>query len=92
MVGTEAAGSDADVRSAMAAGSEATYGLQVAVATRLEALGSLRSGMSPTFAADVMYAMGSPFTHHLLRGVRSWTTEQYRSWLHSSLVRELLEP
>jgi hypothetical protein len=41
-------------------------------------------------AADILYALGSPHLHQLLRRRRSWTVEQYRAWLENAMVRELL--
>jgi len=90
MVGVEAAGSDADMRAMSDAGAKATYTGYAAVARHLADLGALRADLSPTEAADVMYALGSPFTHQLLRRHRRWSSSRYRAWLLATLTQQLL--
>ncbi len=71
-------------------GAKATYRGYLAVTRRLSDLGALRSELTPTGAADVLYALGSPFTHHLLRRHRRWSSRRYRAWLLTSLTEQLL--
>ena len=90
MVGVEAAGSDADMRAMSDAGAKATYAGYTAVARHLADLGALRADLPPTQAADVMYALGSPFTHQLLRRHRRWSARRYRDWLLYALTEQLI--
>jgi AcrR family transcriptional regulator len=92
MVSIEAAGSDPELRAMSDAGAHATYQEHLAVAKHLARLGALRAGLSPTAAADVMYALASPFTHQLLRRDRRWSSPRYRRWLLATLTSQLLPP
>ena len=90
MVSVEAAGSDPELRAMSDAGAKATYAGLLAVAKHLAGLGALRTGLSPTAAADVMYALASPFTHQLLRRDRRWSSRRYRHWLLATLSAQVL--
>jgi len=90
MVSVEAAGSDPELRASSDAGAKATYAAHLAVARHLASLGALRTGLSPADAADVMYALASPFTHQLLRRDRRWSSRRYRRWLVTTLTTQLL--
>jgi AcrR family transcriptional regulator len=90
MVSVEAAGSDPDMRAAAEAGSRATHAHYLALTEHLDRLGALAPGMTPSAAADVLYALGSPHLHHLLRRNRRWSKRAYREWLHSTLSAQLL--
>jgi AcrR family transcriptional regulator len=90
MVSVEAAGADADMRAAADAGASATHRLHLDFAEKLRGRGALRDGLDTVTAADVLYVLGSPHTHQLLRRHRGWSAEQYRDWLERALIRELL--
>ena len=90
MVSVEAAGSDPELRAIADAGAKATYAGHLSVARHLEDLGALRAGVIPAHAADLMYALASPFTHQLLRRDRRWSSRRYRSWLLTTLTEQLL--
>ncbi len=90
MVSLEAAGADADMRTASDAGSEATYANYLALTKQLARLGSLRPGLTAKSAADIMYALGSPHVHHLLRRQQGWRRTRYQSWLEQTLNDQLL--
>ncbi|HYO17522.1 MAG TPA: helix-turn-helix domain-containing protein [Dermatophilaceae bacterium] len=92
MVGVEAAGSDPELRAMSDAGAKATYAGHLAVAKHLASLGALRPALSSTTAADVLYALASPFTHQLLRRDRRWSSDRYRRWLLTTLTSQLLHP
>ncbi|MEU3838431.1 helix-turn-helix domain-containing protein [Streptomyces sp. NPDC028635] len=92
MVSVEAAGTDADMRAAAEAGAAATHRVHLALAESLQARGALRPGLTATAAADLLYALLSPHLHQLLRRHRTWSSEQYCTWLEQSLTRDLLEP
>jgi len=90
MVSVEAAGADPDMRSAADAGARATHQVELGLTEQLHSRGALRDGLDPVTAADILYALGSPHLHQLLRRHRGWTAEQYRTWLQNAIVRELL--
>jgi len=90
IVSVEAAGSYPELRAMSDAGAKATYAGHLAVAKHLARLGALRTGLAPTAAADVMYALASPFTHQLLRRDRRWSSRRYRHWLLTTLTEQVL--
>jgi AcrR family transcriptional regulator len=90
MVSVEAAGADPDMRAAADAGASATHQVHLALTRDLHARGVLREGLDPTAAADVLYALGSPHMHQLLRRHRGWAVERYRDWLRNAMIRELI--
>jgi AcrR family transcriptional regulator len=90
MVSVEAAGADADMRAAADAGAAATHRVHLALTEHLHRRGALRAGLDPVTAADILYALGSPHMHQLLRRHRGWTVQQYQTWLDNAIVHELL--
>ncbi|MBV9508441.1 MAG: TetR/AcrR family transcriptional regulator [Acidobacteriia bacterium] len=58
----------------------------------LAATGRLRSGISKSKAADVVWSMNSPEFYSLLVEQRRWPLEEYAEWLRDAWVRLLLEP
>ena len=58
----------------------------------LAATGRLRSVLSISQAADVIWSMNSPEFYLLLVEQRGWPVEQYGEWLGDAWVRLLLEP
>lgn len=90
MVSIEAADADPYMREATDKGSAATHQLHLALTTELHKHGSLRSGLDPVTAADIMYLLLSPHTHHMLRRRRGWTVERYRAWIEKIVTAELL--
>jgi len=90
MVSVEAAGADPDMRAAADAGTDATHRVHLALTDNLYARGALRDGLDPVTAADILYALGSPHMHQLLRRHRGWSVKQYRGWLESAIIRELI--
>jgi AcrR family transcriptional regulator len=90
MVSVEAAGADPDMRAAADAGSEATYAHHLSLTRRLAQLAGLRPGMTARTAADLMYTLGSPHVHHLLRRQRGWSRSRYQTWLEATLKDQLL--
>jgi AcrR family transcriptional regulator len=53
--------------------------------------GSLRAGLTPRTAADVIYALQSPTVHDSLVLDRGWTPIAYQDWLADLLARSLLD-
>jgi hypothetical protein len=50
----------------------------------------LRDGLDAATVADVLFALGSPRIHQLLRRHRGWTVDRYGAWLDNAMARELL--
>lgn len=88
VAGLEAAGADADLRTMDDEGAAATHAAQLALARHLDGLGALRIDVAE--AADVLYTLGSPHVHHLMRRDRGWSTQRYRDWLLATLTNALL--
>jgi len=61
-------------------------------AQALAEAGTLRPGLTPDTAADVIYALQSPAVHDSLVLDRGWSPEAYRDWLADLLARALLDP
>ncbi|WP_446217448.1 helix-turn-helix domain-containing protein [Micromonospora sp. IBHARD004] len=90
MVSVEAAGADADMRAAADAGASATHQVYLALTEELARRRALRAGLDATAAADILYALGSPHVHQLLRRHRGWSPERYRRWLEDVVAQQLL--
>ena len=52
--------------------------------------GNLRSGLTLSGAADVLFTIGSPETYGLLVRDRGWSREHFERWYRDSLARLLL--
>jgi AcrR family transcriptional regulator len=52
--------------------------------------GTLRSGLGPAAAADILYAIGSPESYRLLVLDRGWTPARFERWYADTLIRLLL--
>jgi AcrR family transcriptional regulator len=90
MAGVRSSGADADMRRFDAEGAQASAANARTMAEALAGLGALRSGLEAQQAADMLFALGSPHVHHLLRQFCGWSAEQYRDWLLDTLTRTLL--
>jgi AcrR family transcriptional regulator len=53
---------------------------------------SLRKGIDPHDAADVVWVLNDPSVYYTLVHRRGWTTERYEAWLTRALEAELLPP
>ncbi len=62
------------------------------LAKDLAQTGRLRSGLSESKAADIIWSMNSPEFYLLLVEQRGWSPEEYESWLADAWVQLLLEP
>ena len=51
--------------------------------------GGLRRGLSPSAAADGLFAIGSPETYRLLTADRGWSPERFERWYADTLARLL---
>lgn len=58
--------------------------------TALLSNGPLRPGVTPTIAAETVWALSSEEVYHLLCIDRGWTLERYEQWLGDTLERLLL--
>ena len=62
------------------------------LAKDLAATGRLRSDLSESKAADIIWTMNSPEFYQLLVEQRSWSLEEYERWLGDAWIQLLLEP
>ena len=62
------------------------------LAKDLAATGRLRSGLSESKAADIVWSMNSPEFYLLLVEQRGWSLEEYERWLGDAWIQLLLEP
>jgi AcrR family transcriptional regulator len=90
LVGVEAAGADPDMRAQSDEGERATLANMRRIARRLDELGALAPGVDAGAASDLLFLHLSPFSHHLLRRRRRWSSRRYRDWLHDTLCTQLL--
>lgn len=89
MVSVEAAGSDPDMRAAADAGAGATHEACLALTSALHRRGALRDDLDAISAADILYALTSPYMHQLVRRHRGWGRQRYQAWLERMLTHEL---
>jgi AcrR family transcriptional regulator len=92
LVGVEAAGADPDMRAQSDEGERVTLASMRRIARRLDELDALAPGVDAGTAGDLLFLHLSPFTHHLLRRRRRWSSRRYRDWLHDTLTVQLLDP
>ena len=62
------------------------------LARDLAATGRLRSGLSESKVADIIWSMNSPEFYLLLVEQRGWSLEEYERWLGEAWIQLLLEP
>jgi AcrR family transcriptional regulator len=62
------------------------------LAKDLAATGRLRSGLSESKVADIIWSMNSPEFYLLLVEQRGWSLEEYERWLGDAWIQLLLEP
>lgn len=58
---------------------------------QLVELDSLRPGLSPDHARDLIWTLNSPEVHQLLVGERGWGADAYEAWLATAFAAALLE-
>ena len=56
----------------------------------LKQRGTLREGLTPAHAADIIVTLGSHATYDSLVVKSGWTSDQYEAWLADTLQRSLL--
>jgi AcrR family transcriptional regulator len=90
MVMVESSGADPDMRELYDGGVAANRSDHRTVARALADTGGLRDGTDVDQAADILFTLGSPHTHQLLRQHCGWTRDQHRAWLLATLINTLL--
>ena len=60
--------------------------------TMLADRGSLRPGLDPDEARDIVWTLCSLMVHDSLVVERGWSSERYQAWLASMLIDQLLPP
>ena len=87
-----AAGSDPGAAELLAQVQQQRDQGQGQIARALAQNGTLRAGLRPGDAADLIHALMSPEVYRLLVIDRQWTPEQYQKWLTTTLTQQLLPP
>jgi AcrR family transcriptional regulator len=90
MAGVHSSGADEDMRRFDEQGAQATRTNYTAMAQALASQHALRPSLGEGQGADVLFVLGSPHVHHLLRQVCGWSAQEYRDWLLDALTRILL--
>lgn len=65
---------------------------QSRVARVLAERGALAEGVHEATAADTIYTLMAPETHHILTVERAWSADRYERWLADALCALLLPP
>ncbi len=87
-----AAGSDPDAAALLAEQARQRDQGQEQIARSLARTGALRPGLRERDAADIIHALMSPEVYRLLVRDRGWDPDQYRQWLTTTLIGQLLPP
>jgi AcrR family transcriptional regulator len=67
------------------------YANQRAIIDTLHERGSLRAGLGPVEATDILWSLNHPDVWLLLVGERGWTPAAFESWFGDTLCQQLLE-
>jgi AcrR family transcriptional regulator len=86
----DAAKSDADAASLLAALAHQRHEGQRRVARSLAGSGALKPGLRERDAGDIIHALASPEVYGLLVFDRGWSGERYEQWVKATLVDQLL--
>ncbi|MEO3785102.1 helix-turn-helix domain-containing protein [Actinocorallia sp. B10E7] len=87
-----AASTDPEIAALWRANLSQRHTVQSRFAEALAAKGALREGTDAARAADIMLALLSSETYHLLVEERGWSGEEWRDWAADTLLRQLLPP
>ena len=85
-----AAAADPEIADVFRRQQHARHDDQSHVARSLARRGLLREGLTAKDAADIMWTIASPRTHHSLVVERGWSAEKYERWLAETLIASLL--
>ena len=86
----DAAKSDADAASLLAALARQRHEGQRRIAKSLARSGALKPELRERDAADIIHALASPEVYGLLVFDRGWTGERYEAWMRTLLADQLL--
>jgi AcrR family transcriptional regulator len=86
----DAAKSDADAASLLAALAHQRHEGQRRIARSLARSGALKPGLRERDAGDIIHALASPEVYGLLVFDRGWSGERYETWVHTILVDQLI--
>lgn len=86
----EASSADPEVASLVRRYEQQRYEGQRALLRIVAPRGTLRSGLSPAAAADILYSIGSPESYRLLVLDRGWAPARFERWYADTLIRLLL--
>jgi AcrR family transcriptional regulator len=86
----DAAKSDADAASLLAALAHQRHEGQSRIARSLARSGALKPGLKERDAADIIHALASPEVYGLLVFDRGWSGERYEDWVRTILAEQLL--
>lgn len=86
----EAAASDPSLAELRQASRDDTYGCARHVVAVLHSLGSLRAGLEPKDAADVLWLLIDPSQYRWLVTERRWSHRAYQQWQADAMIRLLL--
>lgn len=67
------------------------YENQQAVVDDLDRRKTLRRGLDPTRAADILWTLNHPDVYRLLVGERGWTPDEHEKWIADILSSQLLD-
>jgi len=90
MAAFESSGADPDMREWSERGKAATATNLHNVAKAWKRNGLLRDGLDARKAADMLFALGSPQVHHILRRGQGWSVSRYRDWLIDTITTTML--
>lgn len=90
MVAYQVAGSEPELGDVVTRGITSSHQIHLALTERLADRGQLRDGLDATTAADILYALAGPATHHALRRHRGWNVGSYQNWLVQTATQQLL--
>jgi AcrR family transcriptional regulator len=86
-----AAGSDPEIAATYQQQRQARYKAERRLARSLARNQALRTGISESQAADIIWAIATTRTYRALVDERRWTPDQYEHWLTDLLTRALLD-
>lgn len=90
MIASQVAGSEPELTEVVTRGISSSHGIHLEFTEQLATRGHLRDSLTPTTAADILYALAGPANHQALRRHRGWSLHDYRTWLTETAIQQLL--
>jgi AcrR family transcriptional regulator len=90
MAAIESSGADPDMREFADRGAAATSANLMTIAQAWQRNGMLRDGVTAEDARAILYTLGSPHVHQLLRRDQGWDAGRYRDWLVDMITTTVL--